>query len=392
MHSLRLYPLLLAGIVTVCIWLSACGDDQQNAEVHEVSFVGNLFDVTTGSLLSAEAYSLEILVGAEKDKSSLRTATIDATGRFSIGPIGAFDDYTVRIRAEGYRPFESHNAAVGLPESIDNNPEALSRSTQRTLHFDAYLFRSGFVGPELTFNLKLADKPQAPAELSGVLRLVPTGPSSLAENTVAGVEQQIWDNDADLQNSTISQSFASTAVVVPAGQVLDGVTYQRDIFGVEGYAPYTDSFALANGTFAITLLPEATSPLEFIEFIPSEGSGAVNGALDIVFNQPVTLANPTSALANLVAYVDFNSISCPTGSISTTQRGLSIQVDGTTVRLRWDPAAACSTGALPTYSAFSSIDWQLFSTIQVAPAINSTQLSSLSALTGVSSRTVPLLF
>ena len=40
-------------------------------------------------------------------------ATVDAEGRFVVGPLLANADYTVAVEAEGFRSFLSHNVKVG---------------------------------------------------------------------------------------------------------------------------------------------------------------------------------------------------------------------------------------------------------------------------------------
>ena len=337
--------------------LGACGGD---AASHKVSFVGEVYNVATGQKLSSGQYTMFIRVG-----TSRRECEVDEDGRFSCGAISALDDYSVEVQSAGFRPFISHNAREGVPEDLVLADELLSKGTKRVLFYNCYLSPDNLVGPEVTLQIRGGSN----TTLSGSARVSPLALSTLSdetdEDTLPGVGQQVWENDQDLLGTRLAFDFSNGTLVIPAGQLLAGVPYQISVYNVPGYVPTQQNFNAATGPFTINLTSAATLPLEFISYTPaSSATPSANGALDIQFNQPVILVDPSSAASSI-----------------------DLGAEGAFLRLRWTRLAGNFTGGLLPTTGPTSVTWGFLSSIQVAPASNPSESETLASL-GVSSRTV----
>lgn len=287
---------------------------------HTANFVGYVYDGAKGSRLSSYDLALQVT-----DKAL--PATVAADGRFLTGNIGPFEDYSATIVAEGYRAFVSHNRRVGLPAG-----NLTDLGSQQTFHFDAFLFPTNLQAAAATFTIKTDVADFKPA---GTIRLRPLAPSVLAdesEDQPLGVPGQLWSNDEDLQVAVITKEFTAGTFAVAAGELVYGVRYRVDIFGVTGQQPLQATYTAGvenNKTFV--LAEEQTDPLTVVS---STGKSC----------KPPASPDLTSGATFTVTFnynVEFSEQNYPGGASEALDDGLSITSpdtngNGTRNKLRQD--------------------------------------------------------
>ena len=106
------------GLAWLGLCAAGCGSDAIDIALappttHTVSFVGYLYDGASGSRLSGYTISALAL-------TTEVAGTVDTEGRYTVGELSVWDDFTISIDADGYRPFRAHNAAVGLPDGVSS--------------------------------------------------------------------------------------------------------------------------------------------------------------------------------------------------------------------------------------------------------------------------------
>jgi hypothetical protein len=329
------HALLLAVLASGTVAAPGCSDQRQ------YYFVGRIYDGVTGARLNKYQIELQYLDRRVK-------GTVDTDGRYFLGPLGPYQDYTIAILADGYRSFLSHNAM--LPDS--------SPKVDQSQYFDAYLYPVSVVSPAATLHVTLADSDQAP---SGSIRFRPTTHSSLFSDPVqmpAGVGMQVWDNDDDLQFATVSRDFTDGTVQLAEGDLIFGVKYAVTIYGVKDHqetnAAYT---AGVNGDAAIVVKALSQTPLA-LSFVSTQlGVPVANGELVFVFNQPVEF-DPLKTQGDYLTSLEANfSIDSPDANMNMIvntlkpfdpkaapgSRGLSMTLMANKLTLNWAPGTALMT-------------------------------------------------
>lgn len=352
-HAVRVLVLSAVGSVL----LAACGGDEltippSEPVQHTVRFVGNAYDGATGERLAD--YTIEVMVA-----DAVTTGAVSEDGRYSVGPIGVWDDFSVLIAADGYRDFRSHNAHVGLPLEFVGSDDIADLPTQQTLHFDAYLFPSDLQAPGVTFTIQTPVAGETP---EGRIRLRPSSASVLADEgaeTPAGVEGQVWTNDEDLQNDTITDVFSGGTYQVTEGALVYGVTYEVAIWDVQGYQPFQGTYqAGIEADKSFTLSEEVHEPIVVVSStidscsVTGGTNGTAEAAVTILFNQAIEFAEPTYPEGNEEALDDnfsMNTTDCDgdlvdnelatDSSPNAQELGTSITISGSTLELSWDASA-----------------------------------------------------
>lgn len=364
---------------------------------HTASFVGYVYDGATG--IRIDAYDLTMHAGVNLEPLS---ATVDAA-RYTVGPISVWNDFTVDISAGGYRVFRSHNAHVGLPGELSQSDDIADISTSQTLHFDAYLFPDGIDAPAVTFTIN-TDTGDSPA---GTIRLRPTGSSILsdsADETPSGVPGQLWTNDEDLQNETISRTFADGTLAINAGELVYGVTYQVSIYDVDGFQPFEGSYTAGVETNkSFELSEEVAEPLVVLQSthtgcmppaLPSAMSGAI---ITVQFNHDIEEADSGYPGGAAEALDDGLSMTSPNQDADTDtntlkvdvsntvqERGVTLDISGNTMTIAWNS----STGLEPpiddddpitsvTYSGLGNVLVQRVGSPSSAVALSTLLASSI---------------
>jgi len=333
---MKLIPNILGAALALS--LCACGEDDVTEPVRlgtTVYFNGMVYDGASGARITA--YTIDLLYFDR----SLR-GSVDANGRFFLGPVQPMNDYTVSIVADGYRSFLSHNAAYAMGGS--------------SYYFDSYLFPTGLVAPDAKFTVSLSDSEEKP---SGLIRLKPTSPSLLyddASERAAGVPGQLWDNDDDLQAGAVSATLADGVAVIPGDQLTYGVTYAVTIFGVAGYQALVSPFQSGvDGDQGLVLLPLKASPIT-VAFRSDTSDAAADGTFMAIFSVPVEYDPPAKAgiyeeiidgaLAISTADTDGDgvvNVLKPDASDQDAERGTSVELTGNRLTIRWTPNVALAT-------------------------------------------------
>src|SRR4051812_26111670 len=97
----RCVRVVLWGAV-IALPLTGCGSgDDNNPQAagqgkHDVYFNGYVYDGADGSRL--QGYTLEV-----QYRDAIMPGTVAPDGRYQLGPIPVFQDYTISITANGYR-------------------------------------------------------------------------------------------------------------------------------------------------------------------------------------------------------------------------------------------------------------------------------------------------
>lgn len=355
--------------ISLCASVGACavgcGSDNKSADsaalapvTHEVYFDGYAYDGAGGTRLTG--YTIDVDFRDQKV-----SGVVAADGRYYVGPIPAFQDYTVTITANGYRVFRSHNAGFTLPGG-DNEAAALAgRSTVQTHFFDAYLFPSSLPAADLTLNIKQLTSTGTPVA-AGKVRLRATAASLLADSaaeTPTGVPGQLWTNDEDLQAKPVLKDIAAGKVTVMGPEMVYGVSYLVSIYDVPGFQPFESTVTAGrDGTKTFALTEETAEPLLLVSNTvsnchppasPLDPQGAV---ATFEFSQDIELSPSTLPGGNPEIIDSGLSIVSPDTdmdlvrnvlktnlSSSIQERGGSVTASGKTLTLAWNPSVGLST-------------------------------------------------
>jgi hypothetical protein len=312
-------------------------------------FSGRIYDGVSLSRLTDYAIRLEYF-----DRSI--PGTVDATGRYFVGPLLANADYSIVVESEGYRSFLSHNERIE-----DDADEAMS-----SLYFDAFLYPEGVATPGATCRVRLSDSTELP---SGFMRFAPRSSSSLLDEDAelpVGVEsgdsgRQLWSNDEDLQQRSLVLPFENGEVGLQSGQLVYGVDYAVTIYGVSGHEVLNGSYvAGVDADRSWVLNPLADPAIALTALSTDSLNPTPTGQLEMRFNQPITF-DPGVNLATIQRAINDNfSIYSPdadgdnnyntlvdagslTPPVAPGYRGISVQIDGDRLILSWNSNTALTT-------------------------------------------------
>ncbi len=303
-------------------------------------FEGYIYDGVTNERLSDYEISAS-------QRGETISGSVSGDGHFMFGPIQPDHDYVVTIEAEDYREFFAAQSQMGsLPNSDDN---------QATFYYEAFLFPTSIVSPEVTLDFYTPDG--AGSRPDGTLRLTPTGGGVLsgvhldASTTTPSVGGQIWTNDADGRQRTVTFPVEDGEVVVEEGDLIYGVAYTGTIYGSDGYA--YESFTYTSGLEGDrTISLERLDPQNLAITHNSLEISNRNEDAEIVitFNYPIELASslPGGQLREIID--DAFTITSPNldndGNTNVLvsnigdepderERGTSLDIDGNTLTLSW---------------------------------------------------------
>ena len=376
---------------------TACNDDDSATEKEEpgqqVWVTGRVYDGATGARLTSYEIELQYF-------DRVARGSVDGNGRYVVGPLEPFHDYTVEIRANGYRSFLSHNEF--LEGELAWNPltgRYEEVPLQGSFYYDAYLFPASLVAPATTFHVTTENAGEAPA---GTIRFTPVASSALIEDR-AGVNNQVWGNAEDLQFRSLAKSFADGRADVSEGELVYGVEYMVNVLGVSGYQVAQATFAAGiDGDQTITLAPFSSRPLEVVYDSGVEGRPVASGEFVVVFNQPVEL-DPAATANHYAEQIDdaFGIASPDTDgdevvntffldeSESAQEKGTSFAISGNVLTFSWNADAAFEIR--DTDDVITAVFWNGLDAIVLRPvggkALDSV---SLATLLGTTSVTVPL--
>ena len=364
-----------------------CGGDEETKGQHQIWFMGSVFDGASGAVMTS--YEITLVYAQHRVKG-----TVDAAGRYVVGPLPAWNDYGIEIGAAYYRYFSSYNAGIAPPPppasgtGTASTADVYQANTTQTKNFDAYVFPDSLTAPATT--VSIVQSGPMPMPSSGSIRLQPTTQPSI-QGQASGVPQQIWTNDQDILAAVITESFSAGNYTVEAGRLVYGVTYQVTIFNVEGFQPGTGTIrgGLEVGA-SITIAPQGVSPVMIIannssscmiNAMPTDTSAA---QITLTFNQPVEDGTTTAGGAGeildngLAVQASLGSTLAVNASSSVQERGASFTISDNTLTLSWNPAIGLANkvaGDVITVLQYSGL-----SSIYVQPIGRPAQRVTLSSL------------
>jgi hypothetical protein len=376
--------------------LVGCGGSDTTGGTHNIYFMGSVFNGATGELVTD--YTLTLVYGSHSVKAS-----VDKTsGRYTVGPLPAWNDYGIVVDSAGFRAFSSYNAGIAPPPppsvpnatTIQTSGDVYHSNTTQTKDFDAYLFPTDLPVPAAT--ITIIEGGSNPMPPSGQIRLQPTN-QSLIQGQSADVGGQIWLNDNDILSAVINGSFSNGAYMIADNTLVYGVTYQITVYGVAGFQPNTNvtlQAGLQTGT-SVTVSPAAAAPLQIISSDiatctpPAFAATTPGGQISLKFNEPVEF----TSLAYKESVDNSSSVSLPLVSctlntnLSTTvqERGTTVDVSGDTITFAFNPSVGFSTsvtaGCTPPASITSiTYGYGTPTTLQVQPVGDPTHAAALSTL------------
>lgn len=357
-------------------------------------FSGRIYDGVSLSRLTGYRVRLEYF-----DRSI--PGTVDTSGRYFVGPLLANADYSIIVEAEGYRSFLSHNERIA-----DDPDEPVS-----SLYYDAFLYPESVPTPGATCRVRLSDSTELP---SGFMRFSPRSSSSLLDDdaelpvgVVGDAGRQLWSNDEDLQQRTVVLEVQNGEAALASGQLIYGVNYAVTIYGVDGHEVVNDFYvAGVDADRSWILDPLADQALALTALSTDTLEPTPSGELEMRFNQPIELDPGVNANTIIRALNDSFSIDSPDADTDTTAnvlvdagdltppvapdyRGVSLEIDGDRLILRWSSTAGLATSDADdpiesvTYGGLGSV------LISAASAQNPTSVT-LSSLLGSGSSSVQM--
>jgi len=318
--------------------LSACSVKREATTTTEgYYFLGYVYDGVTNERLDGDAYSLTL----SYDRTDLE-ADVDDSGRFYVGPLEPFHDYTVSISADGYRDFY---ASEPLISSVARGAEGVQSQL-----FEAYVFPTSIEAPAIAFTIRTPDGTTP----SGRLRVSPenddgTSGISLAGSIEGSVESQLWQNDADRKFATVVKDVSDGAVSFDAGELVYGVTYTATLFSSDGYQFNAFSFTAGLTDDSSVIVPRlGEQPLAIVANNLEIDNLQENAEVVLTFNREIELSPAVQssvveeAIDDGFEIVSFDADADLVGNVLTLtdepdaqETGTSIEIDGATLTLRW---------------------------------------------------------
>jgi len=379
-----------AAMLAVGSFAAGCKNDDTTGANHEIWFMGSIYDGATGAVLYD--YDISLVYG-----TTTVTGKVDRnTGRYTLGPLPAWNDYGVVITQGGYRTFTSYNAMIAppAPPPASQQSDVYTAHTTQTFDFDAYLFPDSLQASALTVNITKADPAAAPA--SGSIRLRPTTLPVIQDQT-AGVTGQVWSNDQDILANVYAADFSGGTLTIDPGMLVYGVTYQVTVYNVEGYQPGTATVRAGLQDSVIVNITTSASPLTLVSSTvaqckPYGTSTTVSNTAQVTFTfntsmiEDVTTSvgkGPEVLDNGLTVQTMFGATLKSSASTAVQERGTQFLLNGNTLTISWNPVAGISSqisGDTITYVLYNNL-----SAIQLQPTGHPELVKTLSTLTGLSS-------
>ena len=381
---------VLAAATLLAIVGLGCGEEAKNGN-HQIWFMGSIYNGATGAVVTG--YEISLTYGPTTIRGK-----VDDNGRYTLGPLPAWNDYAVKINAGYFREFVSYNSGIAPPTPPPSSQasDVYSANSSQTFNFDAYLFPSDLQASALTVNILKTDPAAAPAE--GSIRLRPTT-QSLIQDQAAGVTGQVWTNDQDMLANVYSNVFYGGSVVIDAGTLVYGVTYQVTVYGVQGYQPNTATVRAGLQENVIINIATTASPLLLVSSTqaqcrPFGQSTNVTTTAQIAFTFNTSAIEDVTTLAGRGPEVLDSGLSVatslgatlkPNASTAIQERGTSFILNGNTLSFSWNPSVGLSTvtsGDIIQYVIYNNL-----ASIMLQPTGHPELVKTLSTLVGASSIT-----
>ena len=340
-------------VMSISMLALACGSNNDNAPhtgKHDIWFMGAVIDGASGKPLTS--YEISLVWGTNTAKGK-----VDTSGRYTVGPLPAWNDYGVLVSADGYRAFSSYNAGISppAPGSTSLSADVYTADTTQTFNFDASLFPSTLSPPDLSIAV-IETGPNAKTA-AGKIRLQPTTQSAI-QSQPTEIQNQAWTNDADLYAGALSADFTGGTFKAPSAMLTYGVTYAVTVYNVDGYQPSgttTVQAGVSTGA-SILLSPLTVPPLQLIANTiamcraPVMLTDTSSAILTLTFNETVedgTLSSGGGAeqLDNGLSMSDsmFNSTLQLNNSSTMQERGVTMTIADNVVTIAWNANVGLAT-------------------------------------------------
>jgi hypothetical protein len=334
--------------------LGCGGNSGPHTGKHDIWFMGAVIDGASG--LPLTTYEISLIWGTNSVKGK-----VDASGRYTMGPLPAWNDYGVIISSNGYRVFSSYNAGIAppAPGSTSLSADVYTADTTQTFNFDASLFPSTLVPASVSITV-LEMGNTTPNMAAGKIRLQPTSqpPLQSTQTQQTEIQGQVWTNDADLYAGAISADFTGGVYAVPGSMLTYGVTYSVNVYNVDGYQPSMPlnvQAGVTTGT-SITLMPLTVAPLVLVAktvttcHAPANLTDATSAVVTLTFQENVedgtlTLGGGAEQLDNGVGFSDtmFNSTLAPSLSSTMQEHGVTLTFADNVATIAWNPNVGLAT-------------------------------------------------
>jgi hypothetical protein len=383
---------LLAVVAALAVggFAAGCKNDDGDGANHEIWFMGSIYDGATSMVLFD--YDISLVYGTTTVKGKVDRDT----GRYTLGPLPAWNDYGVVISQGGYRAFTSYNSMIAppTPPPASQQSDVYTAHTTQTLDFDAYLFPDTLQASALTVNITKADPNAAAA--AGSIRLRPST-LPVIQDQAAGVTGQVWSNDQDILSGVVNSDFSGGTITIDPGTLVYGVTYQVTVYNVEGYQPGTTTVRAGLQDSVIVNLTTSASPLVLVSSTatackPYGTSTTVQATAQVTFTFNTSMIEDVTTSAGKGPEVLDNGLTLSTlmgatlktsASTAVQERGSQFLLNGNTLTIQFNPAAGITTqyaNDTITYVLYNNL-----SSIMLQPTGHPELVKSLSTLTGMSS-------
>jgi hypothetical protein len=365
-----------------------CGEEQEAKGDHQIWFMGSVYDGATGQILTG--YEISLVSGP----TTVRGKVDGYTGRYTVGPLKAWNDYAVMISAPYYRGFVSYNAGIAPPARPTTGTtitadDVYSANTTQTFNFDAYVFPQGLQAAPIAVSITKSDTSATP--IDGSIRLRPAGLPNI-QDQAAGVTGQVWTNDQDVLAAVISEDFAGGTITIPSEQLVYGVNYNVQVYNVAGYQPATATVRAGAQESLIIPISTTASPLvmtgnTIAQCRPYGQSTNVVAAAQVSFTFNTMIEDATSATvgrgaevldANLLVMTSTNGTLKSNLSTQVQERGTSFIVNGNTLSFSWNPSVGLNT--VTSGETINSVTYNNLGAISIQPMGQPTLVKTLSSL------------
>jgi len=378
---------LLAAVAVAFVGLTAgCGDKADPKGNHEIWFMGSIYDGASGAVLGG--YGISLTYGPTTIQGK-----VDGNGRYTLGPLPAWNDYAVTVSLDGYRPFTSYNSGISPPSppTTSQAADVYDANTTQTFDFDAYLFPSSIQSSALTITIVKAD-PNA-ERAAGSVRLRPISQPSI-QDAIGGVGNQVWSNDQDMLAAVYNSQFTDGSIIIDPSSLVYGVNYQVTVYDVPGFVPVTGQTVRAGAQDSLIInISTTAAPLQIVSNTISMCRPA-GQSTNVVMTAQVTFKFNTSSVEDATPatsgrapeVLDANlSVSTAMGatlksnlSTNVQERGTSFVLTGDTLSIWWNPSIGLNTASAT--DTINSVTYNGLSGISLQPTGHPELVKTLSAL------------
>ncbi|HKU38596.1 MAG TPA: carboxypeptidase-like regulatory domain-containing protein [Polyangiales bacterium] len=335
------------------------------ADAGQRYFTGRIYNGVTRERVKNYEMTLEFF-------DRVLTAKVDDEGRFIVGPVLPNADYSVSVKAEGYRSFLSHNTKFGV-----------GSNQLSSWYYDAFLYPSNVEAPAVQARFTLDDDTKLP---SGTVRFAPTSASSLVTDAPAALN--VWVNSEDLQQRAIVKTFTDGKVEIAKGELVLGVQYDVTVFGAGSYQIDGGTYTAGeNGNPLFTLTHLTEEAIEIVAMSSEAAALSPSGTVEIRFNQdilPWPQMDQAKALLSVNRGIsidspdqdadsEFNTLADENADPSMTPanfRGVSWEISGNRLTLKWDREKGLSSS--DTGDPINSLVYDNLNSIQIYTGIKAT--------------------